>query len=498
MKKLLLAALIFSALTAVYGQKKPAMVSIEKAIADAADELSSKVSVKTEIVIAAIKAPDSKVADFLTDELTAYLMRSGKFTVLQRGNALKAVDAEQEFQLSGMVSDKSAVGIGQYLGAKVVVTGTFDLYDGFNQLRLRAVDVRSSQLLAMPSSRVDPKDKVLAGVVPKAAKPQKIQEQTLDHLTRGKDLYREGKFDEAIREFDEAIRREPKNAQAYAERAGVYFYGKKDYNAAIGDYNEAIRLNGNNPEWYIDRAIAYYGLNDIDTAITSLTQGIRTIPNSAELYSYLGDFYTEKNDYDNALNNYNQAIRLNPNYLYAYYYRAYIYSSHFRNDDLAIADYTQIIRRAHKERDIFYLYDAYSSRAELYYERKKDYDKAIADYTEAIRIAANDKRQQRSEGVQHFSLGLFHSQLGKIYNAKGDNNRAVAEYENAIREYTEVIRLEPDDAMNYLTRGNAYYDIKDYNRAIADYETALKLDPKDEYGFYKNALESAQRKARGN
>jgi len=462
MKKLLLAALIFSALTAVYGQKKPATVSMEKAIADASDELSLKVSVKTEVVIAAIKAPDSKVADFLTDELTSYLMRSGKFTVLERGNALNAVNAEQEFQMSGMVSDQSAVGIGKYLGAKVVITGTFDLYDGFNQLRLRAVDVQSSQLLAMPSSRVNPKDKVLASVVPKASKPQKIQEQTLENLNRGKDLYREKKYDEAISEFDEAIRREPKNAEAYANRGIVYANGKRDYDAGIADYTKAISIDGNNADYYFRRASAY----------------------------------TYKREQDRALNDLNQTIKLNPNNLGAYSLRGAIYQEK-KNYDLAIADYTQVIRLANTKKDLeslLRLYSAYGSRGHIYSTFKRDYDKAIADYTEVLRI------KNLIEGINvrssdYASLGIAHIGRGKEYNDKGSYDRAVTEYDKAITALTEAIRLDPNNLSAYTERGKAYFGKKDYNRAIADYEVVLKVKP-DDY-FAKYGREDAL-KARGN
>jgi len=497
MKKILLTVFIFSTLTAVYGQKKPVTVSMDKAIADAASELGANVSEKTEIAIAAIKAPDSAVEDFLTDELTAQLMRSGKFTVLERGNALKAVNAEQQFQMSGLVSDESAVGIGHYLGAKVIVTGTFDLYNDFNQLRLRAVDVRSSKLLAMPSSRVNPKDRILANVIPKAAKPQKIQEKTLDHLSLGKDLYREKKYDEAIREYDEAIRLEPNNAETYAARATAYAWGKRDYDSAIADYTKAISIGGNNMAFmYYMRGVMYYQFKrDDDKAIADFTQAIKLNPNHVDAYALRADRYSRKQDYDQAIRDLTQAIKLAPNDITLYSQRAGIYGDK-EEYDLAIADYTQIIRRAHKEREASELGSAYGSRGFIYYLYKKDYDKAIADYTEALQFAANDKRS--SDDVRHSSLGRLHMSLGNAYNAKSDNSRAVAEYENAITELTEAIRLNPNGTYVYSlygSRGDAYFGKKDYNRAIADYEAALKLKP-DDYAA-KSGLERA-RKARGN
>jgi len=500
MKKLIatiITVALFSVSCATGGKLAGDTVSMNQAIAAATEELSAKVSEKTEIVIAAIKAPDSTVEDFITAELTTYLMNSGKFTVLERGDALRAMDAEKEFQLSGLVSDESALGIGHYLGAKVVVTGTFDLYNGFYQFRLRAVDVRTSQLLAITSSRIHSKDNLLVGVMPKNAKTQTIQGPVLDHLTRGKDLYREGKYNEAISELDEAIRLGPRNAEAYAVRADVYLYGKKDYIAAIADYNEAISLDRFIPEWYISRAHAYFYIDyEVDAAIAGLTQGIRVLPNVAELYNSRGSFY-KYYDYDESLNDLSQAIRLNPNFLEAYFNRAQIYPMWpYENYDLAIADYTEIIRRAHKELDAYELAMAYNWRADIYSYHKGDYDKAIADYTEAIRFASIDKRN--TGYIQHSILASLHISLGEAYEYKGDNDRSKAENEKAIAEYemiitlcTEKLQLNPNDALIYKERGHAYYNLRDYSSAIADFETALKLGP-DTYGDIQDLIESAR------
>ena len=40
-----------------------------------------------------------------------------------------------------------------------------------------------------------------------------------------------------------------------------------------------------------------------------------------------------------------------------------------------------------------------------------------------------------------------------------------------------AIRLDPDDALAYNNRGNAYYYLGEYQRAIQDYDKAIQLDP---------------------
>jgi hypothetical protein len=93
--------------------------------------------------------------------------------------------------MSGLVSDESAVGIGHYLGAKIVVTGAFDRFANFSQFRIRAIDVESARILAMYSARIDNRDAILADVTqPLANTPSvAITENALARLNRGKDFF---------------------------------------------------------------------------------------------------------------------------------------------------------------------------------------------------------------------------------------------------------------------------------------------------------------------
>ena len=57
----------------------------------------------------------------------------------------------------------------------------------------------------------------------------------------------------------------------------------------------------------------------------------------------------------------------------------------------------------------------------------------------------------------------------------------------AIAAHSEAIRLEPNNAMAYSNRGNAFDDKKDYVHAIADFDAAIKLDPRYATAFYNRA-----------
>ena len=78
-----------------------------------------------------------------------------------------------------------------------------------------------------------------------------------EHLNEaGVDLQLEGRFEDPIVKYDEAIRINSQPARAYTNRAGVYLIvGQPE--EAIQDFNEAIRLDPDSAFLYANRALAY-------------------------------------------------------------------------------------------------------------------------------------------------------------------------------------------------------------------------------------------------
>jgi TolB-like protein len=100
-------------------------------------------------IIAALNiyANDQDIARLITDELQFHLVESGKFTVVDR-RSLDVIRAEQNFQMSGAVSDESAVSIGSFLGANIVITGEISGSEDTRRLTMKALDVKTGEIIA--------------------------------------------------------------------------------------------------------------------------------------------------------------------------------------------------------------------------------------------------------------------------------------------------------------------------------------------------------------
>ena len=89
----------------------------------------------------------------------------------------------------------------------------------------------------------------------------------------------------AIRHADQAIRANPKNSYAYAERAGA-FEALGDYDKAIRDFTTAIKIDGKIASHYIGRAYIFEHKRDYTSAINDFSEAIRLQPKQTG--GYLG------------------------------------------------------------------------------------------------------------------------------------------------------------------------------------------------------------------
>jgi curli biogenesis system outer membrane secretion channel CsgG len=121
---------------------------IEKAIYTVSDDLIKDLPENSKIAVISISSNNRDVSALVVDELEYHLVSAKKFTIVDR-RTLDAIRAEQNFQMSGDVSDASAVSIGQMLGANIVITGSITGAGTNQRLSIRALDVNTAQIVTM-------------------------------------------------------------------------------------------------------------------------------------------------------------------------------------------------------------------------------------------------------------------------------------------------------------------------------------------------------------
>ncbi len=201
-----------------------------------------------------------------------------------------------------------------------------------------------------------------------------------------------GDANPAIATASEAIRRDPRDANAYYNRGNAYA-ASGDNERAIADYTAAIRLDPAHANAYYNRGNGYSNKGDNDRAIADYTATIRLDPAYANAYYNRGNAFSNKGDRDRAIADYAEVIRLQPANANAYFNRGNAYASK-GDTDRAIADYTDVIRV-----DPAYA-NAYVNRG-LAYEKRGDFAKARADFNATLGLRhgvtkwAQDKARER-------------------------------------------------------------------------------------------------------
>ena len=131
-------------------------------------------------------------------------------------------------------------------------------------------------------------------------------------------------------DYSQAIKLDPNNALAYANRGGAYAYmPTPDYGRALSDYNEAIKLDPNNALIYANRgdAYAYMPTPDYDRAISDYTRAIELDPDDLLAYKGRATAYMRKSkpDYQQAISDFTEALKIEPHNTAIYEVRAEAY-----------------------------------------------------------------------------------------------------------------------------------------------------------------------------
>jgi TolB-like protein len=123
---------------------------IEQAIIKSFEQLINNIPQNSIVAVINISSRDIGFAEYFIDEITYLLVNSKKCRVIER-NTLDAIRTEQNFQMSGDVDDDHVISIGKMIGANVVITGTISGSGQMRRLRLKALDVRTAEIIAMSS-----------------------------------------------------------------------------------------------------------------------------------------------------------------------------------------------------------------------------------------------------------------------------------------------------------------------------------------------------------
>lgn len=149
----------------------------------------------------------------------------------------------------------------------------------------------------------------------------------------------EGQFEPAFDDFNLAIQFNPKFAKAYSNRAALFVVAG-DLETALEDYSRAIELDPNLAVAHRGRARTCHTLGRLDEALDHFDAAVQLAPNDAHVIASRADLLTDLGRYADAAKGYDYAIKLDPKSVGALRSSAWLLATcpdrNVRNENLAI------------------------------------------------------------------------------------------------------------------------------------------------------------------
>jgi len=289
-----------------------------------------------------------------------------------------------------------------------------------------------------------------AAALPRIARALAIDGgQATFHCNYGNVLQALGRLDDADRAYADAIRLQPKLAEAHNNRASLLLQrGRHD--EAISEYRQAIRCAPDATMFRINLAAAFEALGRVDDAVAALGGAIALEPRQPQWLAMRGLLLANHGRTAEAVESLRRAAELAPDAaeLHCNLGVALIETG-------ADAEARDVLRRAIALDPSLHLAHYNLGVARL---RAGEFDDALASFR-----TASSLNPQHAEALVNEGFILW--RRGELSDAQAACERGLA--------------LNPELPEGHVTLGNVRKDLGDVDAAIAHYRRALELRPND-------------------
>jgi len=286
-------------------------------------------------------------------------------------------------------------------------------------------------------------------------------------------------YEEALHDYDEAIRLNPKNVDALCSKARVYLEDIKDFEKAAQTYSEAIQITPYYDHIKEKHAYCLIKAGQYDNAIKSCRDSVIYLFN-AYTHPILGEEEFLSGKYEEALSIYEKEIKNNPGNAYAVFLLSLTLIMLERYD--AAESVLSDIQWTNSN-------DVYYAKAYLSCMWYAAVSKTIDDLTKVIKNAPDDINAYIERGKAYHDL--FRSDIVLIFSIGTENEAAKA---GAVENYKSALKIQPGNEQLWFGLGkfyDVYYDthqktifldragVEEFylNPAVENYTKALQLKP---------------------
>jgi tetratricopeptide (TPR) repeat protein len=309
------------------------------------------------------------------------------------------------------------------------------------------------------------------------------QTQSAQWLESGKELAREGRYEEAIEAFEEARDLAPRDVEPYLALSTVYEV-QDELEKASAQLDEAAEIAPDDASVQQHRGRLLCMRHEVRACVETLEGAVSLDPEDASGHFWLGLAYQQLSEggQDRALTQFREAIRLDPENPDAYIALGNLYGNQPGNEPLAVDAYKEAIRVAVEAGEEEMALHARAELAKLYYAQDQ-YDQCVDEWTQVLEANPDDPDAHR-----HVALCFTRRR------ETGDLERAVDAFETALALDFETIDVY------YFVLGQHYAHQEDYVRAMLAWDQFLRFSDNPEVNAevrrwiqaYRDALEQEE------
>jgi tetratricopeptide (TPR) repeat protein len=268
---------------------------------------------------------------------------------------------------------------------------------------------------------------------------------------------------------------------------GLALMGQGKTDEAVLHYKEALRIKPDYLEAHNNLAVALRALNRNDEALEQLSQALALDPNSAIAHVNFGNSLVSKGEIDAAMEHYTRALRANPNLPDAEMNLGLILDRLGRHDE-AIAHLRRgTALRPDDPAAHLGLANALAAAGAM--------DAAIGEFDQALRLKPDYPEALNAYGIALAGRGRL-DEAKALYEralaarpgyAEALNNLGLAlaatnRVDDAIARFRQAVDANPEFAQAHVNLGVALAQTHHVPEAIEQFRKALAIDPNVEHG----------------
>jgi protein O-GlcNAc transferase len=283
------------------------------------------------------------------------------------------------------------------------------------------------------------------------------------HFNRGNVLLELNDPQGALEAYASALVHKPDSAAAFYNKGNAHArLGQRE--ASVTAYQKALALKPDFADAEIALGVALQDLKRVDEAIASFRRAIAIKPDYAEVYYNLGGALVELGKLDEAVSSFRQGLEIKPDYAEAHA-KLGIALADLGQSDAAAASYIEALKFRPD------LVEAHNNLAAVLIKLGQP-EAAIASYRQALELAPD-------QAEVHSNLGVALKKLGK--------------FEDAVASYRRALAIKPDLAEAHSNLGTVLHKLGQIDESLRSYRKALEIAPDNadvhnNLGFLQNEL----------